>query len=115
MKFLTGIGRQFSIAFLAALALSVMAIPGTAWSGLREDMREFQLFLRDRPRIAADLRANPDLVTSRRYLDRHEDLARFLRHRPAVRDEIRYNPRRALSGYYAYDRVDRYDRFGRWR
>lgn len=111
MKLFTRFRQQFSLALMAGL-LAAIAIPGTAWSGLRDDMREFHLFLRDRPGVAADLRRNPSLIDSRRYLDRHEDLARFLRRRPAVRDEVRYNPRRALGGYYV---SDRYDRYGRWR
>ena len=108
-----------SFAAIFALALSVWAIPGTAWSGLREDMLDFHSFLRQRPRVAADLRANPDLVNSRRYLDRHEDLARFIRHRPALREELRYNPGRVMAGPAAYDRrysrYHRYDRPPWWR
>ena len=115
MKTFTPVKQVFSVAVMLALALSVLATPGTAWSSLRDEVREFHLFLQDRPRISADLRANPNLVNSRRYLDQHEDLARFLRRRPALRDEIRYNPTRVFSRSYAYDRYDRYDRYGRWR
>ena len=115
MKTFASFKRVFSAAVMLALALSVIAVPGTAWSTLRDEVREFHLFLRDRPRVYADLRANPNLVNSRRYLDEHEELARFLRRRPALRDEIRYNPNRVFSRSYAYDRYDRYDRFGRWR
>jgi hypothetical protein len=115
MKLITPSRPQFSLAVLLGLALAVMATPGTAWSSLRDDVRDFHLFMRDHPRIAAHLRANPNLVVSRRYLDNHEDLARFLRRRPALRDEIRYNPGRVFGSYYRYDRSDRYDRYGRWR
>jgi hypothetical protein len=115
MKTFTPDKQLFSVAVMLAIALSVLAAPGTAWSSLRDDVREFHFFLRDRPRISADLRANPNLVHSRRYLDQHEDLAHFLRRRPALREEIRYNPNRVFSRYYVYDRYDRYDRFGRWR
>ena len=112
MRTFTSLKQRFSVALFVALALSVLAVPSTAWSSLRDEVREFHLFLRDRPRISADLRANPNLVNSRRYLDQHEDLARFLRRRPALRDEIRSNPNRVFSRYYA---TDRYERFGRWR
>lgn len=115
MKLFARFRQQFSLAMMVGLALSVMAIPGTAWSDMRDDVREFHLFLRDRPRVAADLRANPNLVYSRRYLDEHEDLARFLRRRPALREEIRYSPNRVFGRYHASNRYDRYDRFGRWR
>ena len=118
MRKLTSCKHLSPVAATLALALSLIAIPGTAWSGLRDDMRDFRAFLRDRPRIAAELRANPNLVMNRRYLDTHEELARFLRHRPALRDEIRANPGRVLGGSYAsdrYGRYDRYDPYGRWR
>jgi hypothetical protein len=100
----------FSAALVLTLALAVFAAPGTAWSSLSDDVREFHLFMRDHPRVASDLRANPNLVTSRRYLDQHDDLARFLRRRPALRDEIRLNPNRVFNRYSSYDRYDRYGR-----
>jgi hypothetical protein len=115
MKTLKPFKQIFSFAMVLALALSVLALPGTVWSGLRDEVRDFHLFLRNHPRISADLRANPNLVNSRRYLDQHDDLARFLRSRPALRDEVRVNPYRVFGSSYAYDRYDRYDRYGRWR
>ena len=115
MKLFTRLRQASVFAVMFGLALSFMTIPGTAWSDMRDDVRDFHSFLRDRPRVAADLRANPNLVYSRRYLDEHEELARFLRRRPALRDEIRYNPNRVFSRSYAYDRYDRYDRYSRWR
>ena len=113
-----------AVAIMLALALSVLSTPGTAWSSLRDDIREFHSFLRDHPRVSSDLSANPNLVNSRRYMEQHDDLARFLRHRPGLRQEIASNPDRVFGRYYtngrygAYDRhggYDRYDRFGRWR
>ena len=112
MKVFANSKSIFSLATVLALSISLLSVPGTAWSGLRDDVRDFHLFLRDHPRVSADLRANPNLVNSRRYLDQHEDLARFLRRRPGLRDEIRSNPNRVLGRSYAYDR---YDRFGRRR
>jgi len=109
------------VAIMLALALSVLSTPGTAWSSLRDDVREFHLFLQDHPRISSDLRANPNLVHNRRYMDQHDDLARFLRNRPGLRQEIALNPDRVFGRYYTngrygpYDRYDRFDRFGRWR
>ena len=113
-----------AVAIILALALSVLSTPGTAWSSLRDDIREFHSFLRDHPRVSADLSANPNLVNSRRYMEQHDELARFLRRRPGLRQEIALNPDRvfgrsaAYGRYGAYDRYggyDRYDRFGRWR
>jgi hypothetical protein len=110
-----------SVAVILALALSVLSTPSTAWSSMRDDIREFQSFLRDHPRMSSDLRANPNLVHNRRYMDQHDDLARFLRNRPGLRQEIALNPDRVFGRSYTYgryggnDRYDRYDRFGRWR
>ncbi|HEY3169155.1 MAG TPA: hypothetical protein VGK57_18110 [Candidatus Binatia bacterium] len=110
-----------SVAIILALALSVLSTPSTAWSSMRDDVREFHLFLQDHPRISSDLRANPNLVHNRRYMDQHDDLARFLRNRPGLRQEIALNPDRVFGRYYTngryrgYDRYDRFDRFGRWR
>jgi hypothetical protein len=104
-----------SLALVFGMALILAGAPGLAWGGLREDMRDLRGFLRDHPRISADLRANPDLMNNRRYLDRHEDLAHFLRQRPALRSEVRADPRRVMGTYYSYDRYDRYDRYQPWR
>jgi hypothetical protein len=115
MKTLRPFKQLFSFATMLALAFSILALPGTAWSGLRDDMREFHAFLRYHPRISADLNANPNLVNSWRYLNQHEDLARFLRSRPALREEVRVNPVRVMRSSYAYGPYDPYDRYGRWR
>jgi len=45
MKTFTRLKHAYSLAVLLALALSVLATPGTAWSSLRDDVREFHLFL----------------------------------------------------------------------
>jgi hypothetical protein len=113
MKRFKSFKQPGSFAAVLGLALSIFILPGTAWSGLREDMRDFHSFLRDRPRVAAELRANPNLVNSRRYLDSRDELARFLWRRPALREELRYNPGRVMR-YSAYDHHDRYDRSGRY-
>jgi hypothetical protein len=108
----------FSVAMMLTLALTILGTPGAAWSSLRDDIREFHMFLRDHPRISSELRANPNLVNNRRYMDDRDELARFLRRRPGLRQEIAYNPDRVFGRYYTYgryDRYDRYDRFGRWR
>jgi hypothetical protein len=113
----------FSVAMMLALALSILGAPGAAWSSLRDDIREFHLFLRDHPRISSELRANPNLVYNRRYMDQRYELARFLWRRPGLRQEIASNPGRVFGRYNTYgpygrydryDRFDRYDRYGRW-
>jgi hypothetical protein len=97
MKFMIRNSSVYSAAMILALALSVLATPTAAWSGLRDEIRLFHNFLQSRPGLAAELRANPRLVNSRRFLERRSGLARFLRRYPAVRREIVYNPHRVLG------------------
>ena len=85
------------------LALSVLGTPGAAWSSLRDEMRQFHDFLQDHPKVSTELRNNPNLVNSKKYLDKHEDLAKFLKRHPAVKREIVDHPRRAFSRYYVDD------------
>jgi hypothetical protein len=118
MKQLNRPRNVFLLPMMLAFALSLLAIPGSAWSSLRDDIRDFHMFLQDHPRISSELRANPNLVNNRRYLDDRDELARFLRRRPGLRQEIVYNPDRVFSRYYSYNRYnryDRYDRYNRWR
>jgi len=95
--------RILSAAAVFSLALALFATPAAAWSGLRDEVRLFHRFLEQRPRVAAELRANPRLVTERRYLERRDDLARFLRRHPEVRREIVRNPRLVLGPYQRVD------------
>ena len=84
---------------------------GSGWDSrdpLRHEIMRFHAFLQDHPRVSADLRANPRLVASRRYLDQHDDLADFLRHHPVVRREILDNPDRVFGRYYLADERDRW-------
>jgi hypothetical protein len=118
MKTLNRLKYVFPVV-MVALALSILGTPGAAWSSLRDDIREFHLFLRDHPRISSELRANPNLVSNRRYMYQRDDLARFLWRRPGLRQEIVNNPDRVFGRSYAYGSrynwYDRYDRFDRWR
>ena len=117
MKTLNRSKYVFSVAMLT-VALSLLGTAGAAWSNMRDDIREFHMFLRDHPRISSELRTNPNLVYNRRYMDDRDELARFLRRRPGLRQEIASNPDRVFGRSYAYgrnDRYDRYDRFDRWR
>jgi hypothetical protein len=95
---------SLSGALILTLALSVLGTPGAAWSNLRDEMRQFHDFLQDHPKVSAELRNNPNLVTSKKYLDKHDDLERFLKRHPAVKREILDHPRRAFGRYYYDDR-----------
>jgi hypothetical protein len=95
---------SLSGALILTLALSVLGTPGAAWSNLRDEMRQFHDFLQDHPKVSTELRNNPNLVTSKKYLDKHDDLEKFLKRHPAVKREIVDHPHRAFSHYYYDDR-----------
>jgi hypothetical protein len=89
-------------ALILTLALSVLGTPGGAWSNVRDEMRQFHDFLQDHPKVSTELRANPNLVNSKKYLDKHDDLEKFLKRHPSVKREILDHPRRAFNRRY-YD------------
>ena len=88
--------------FLLTQAPSVLGTPAPAWSSLRDEMRQFHDFLQDHPKVSTELRANPNLVNSKKYLNKHDDLEKFLKRHPGVKHEILDHPRRAFSRRY-YD------------
>lgn len=93
-------------ALILTLALSVLVTPGAAWSSLRDEVRQFHDFLQDHPKVSTELRANPNLVNSKKYLDKHDDLEKFLKRHPAVKREIVGRPHRVFGRYYRDDRRD---------
>lgn len=95
---------SLSSALILTLALSVLGTPGAAWSNLRDEMRQFHDFLQDHPKVSTELRNNPNLVNSKKYLNKHDDLEKFLKRHPAVKREIVDHPRRAFGRYYQDDR-----------
>jgi len=98
--------RFVKLIFALSLGLSFLGTANVAWSDhdrVRTEMRQFRDFLRDHPRIATDLRTNPNLVYNRRYLERHDELDRFLRRHPAVRREIADRPGNVFGRYSSND------------
>jgi hypothetical protein len=93
-----------SAALILTLVLSVLGTPGAAWSSLRDEVRQFHDFLRDHPKVSTELRANPNLVSNKRYLDKHDDLEKFLKRHPSVKREILEHPSRVFGRYYRDDR-----------
>jgi len=91
-------------ALILTLALSILGTPGSAWSSLRDEVRQFHDFLQDHPKVSTELRANPNLVNSKKYLDKHDDLEKFLKRHPAVKREILERPHRVFGRYYRDDR-----------
>ena len=93
-----------SAALILTLVLSVLGTPGAAWSSVRDEVRQFHDFLQDHPKVSTELRDNPNLVSSKRYLDKHDDLEKFLKRHPSVKREILERPSRVFGRYYRDDR-----------
>ena len=93
-----------SAPLILTLVLSILGTPGAAWSGLRDEVRQFHDFLQDHPKVSTELRANPNLASSKRYLDKHDDLEKFLKRHPSVKREILEHPSRVFGRYYRDDR-----------
>jgi len=92
--------------FLLSLAVAFFGSTAPAWSDhdrLRNDIRQFHSFLQDHPKVSTELRNNPNLVNSKRYLDKHDDLEKFLKRHPDVRREIVSHPNRVFGRYYRED------------
>ena len=84
----------------AILLAAVVTAPSTAWSSLRDEVRQFHVFLQNHPKVSTELRTNPHLVNNKKYLDKHDDLDKFLKRHPAVRNEIIHHPSRVFGRNY---------------
>jgi len=90
--------RRFSPLVLAlTVALAFFATTTPAWSNhdqVRSENRQFHDFIRDHPKVATELRSNPKLVNSKKYLAKHDDLDKFLKRHPNVKRELINHPSR---------------------
>ena len=64
---------------------------------LRDEIRTFQSFLADHPKVSTELQANPNLAGSKKYLDKHDDLKKFFKQHPAVQHEVFNHPRNVFT------------------
>ena len=94
----------FAGMLVTAVALSA---PSPAWSNLRDEVRQFHVFLQDHPKVSTELRNNPNLVNNKKYLDKHDDLEKFLKRHPSVKSEIVHHPSRVFGRYYRDQRNHR--------
>ena len=88
------------------VALALLAPAEPAWSDhdrLRNEVRQFHSFLQSHPNVSSELRSNPKLVNSKRYLGKHDDLESFLKRHPRVKQEIVNHPARVFGNYYRED------------
>ena len=96
------LGLRSSLATIC-LALAFLIPAGAAWSDhdrLRNEVRQFHSFLQTHPKVWSELRSDPKLVNSKRYLDKHDDLESFLKRHPRVKQEIVNHPSRVFGNYY---------------
>jgi hypothetical protein len=73
-------------------------VPKFEFGVSQEDIARMDQFLEDNPKIARDLRKDPLLVTSHKYLDHHRDLRRFFDEHLRVREAFAENPRYFVPG-----------------
>ncbi|HYA27997.1 MAG TPA: hypothetical protein VEI95_04215 [Acidobacteriota bacterium] len=93
-------------AILLSLMVSFIGATGLAWADyghMRNEVNLFQNFLRNHPKVSAELRANPKLVNNKKYLDKHEELSKFLKRHPDVKRELVNHPSRIFGNYYRTD------------
>ncbi len=92
----------------------VIALIGTASPArsshehMRSEVNLFHDFLQSHPKVSTELRTNPNLVNNKKYLDKHDELAKFLKHHPDVKRELVNHPSRIFGRYYT-------EEHGRWR
>lgn len=86
--------------FVLSLMVSLFGVSRLAWSNVRSEINQFHDFLQSHPKVSAELRANPNLVNNKRYLDKHDDLAKFLKHHPDVKRALVNHPSRVFGDYY---------------
>ena len=73
----------------------------------RADMRKFDRFLDSHPRVADRLRANPELIRDRKFVDNHDELQAFLKENPDMRRELQAHPQAFMDRAARYDRLSR--------
>ena len=73
----------------------------------RADLRKFDRFLDSHPRVAARLRANPELLRDRQFVQNHAELQAFLRDNPDMRRELQAQPHAFMERVTRYDRLSR--------
>ena len=98
--------RKLLVALLSGVALTAatFGMPSLTWSSVRDEVRQFHVFLQDHPKVSTELRNNPKLVNSKKYLDKHDDLEKFLKRHPEVKNEILRHPNRVFGRYYRDER-----------
>ena len=96
--------RRVTRLFGVALIASTILVPSAVWGNLRDEVRQFHTFLQDHPKVSTELRNNPKLVNSKKYLDKHDDLEKFFKRHPAVKNEILHHPSRVFGSYYRDER-----------
>jgi hypothetical protein len=59
------------------------------------------------PRLAERLRAKPELLRDRQFVENHDELRAFLRENPDMRRELQAQPHAFMERVTRYDRLSR--------
>lgn len=72
----------------------------------RYELDSFDHLLEQRPRVAAELKANPGLVDDTAFLSRHGDLQEFFEDHPHLRENLKQRPWAFLDGASTWQERD---------
>ena len=102
--------EQLNRRIILALSLAIALIGATtpAWSShehMRSEVNLFHDFLQSHPKVSNELRTNPNLVNNKKFLDKHDELAKFLKRHPDVKRELVNHPSRIFGNYYRADQA----------
>ena len=95
-------------ALVTFVMISLVLAVGPAWSSnehMRSEVSLFHDFLRSHPKVSTELRTNPNLVNNKKYLDKHDELAKFLKRHPDVKRELVNHPSRIFGNYHRADQT----------
>jgi hypothetical protein len=96
------------ILLVMSLVIALIGAASPAWSDhehMRNEVNLFHDFLQSHPKVSTELRTNPNLVNNKKYLDKHDELAKFLKRHPDVKRELVNHPSRIFGNYYRADQT----------
>jgi hypothetical protein len=96
------------IILVLSLVIALIAAASPAWSShehMRNEVNLFHDFLQHHPKVSAELRTNPNLVNNKKYLDKHDELAKFLKRHPDVKRELVNHPSRVFGRYHTEEQA----------
>lgn len=101
-----------SASFVAVLLLTsapfVMATPLPQDDDTtRKELKNFDSFLDHHPRVAEQLRRDPNLINDHAWVEKHPGLENWLSKHPRAAEELRENPRAFMRGERRFEGKER--------